>query len=171
MAFVFSLTSSNVVSSFSVSGGDAAGGGVNLDFDATLFVQVGFIIVLWLVLKPLLFDPMLKLFEEREKRIEGAIKKARRIDEESAEAMTSYNEQVAKARAEGAAEREKLRAEGIRKENELLTKVRTETQKKVDAAREQMGKDVAAVRASLQPKTHDLARDFAKRVLGREVTG
>ena len=74
MALVFSLTSSNV-ESFSHS---AAGGGVNLDFDATLFVQVGFIIVLWLVLKPVLFDPMLKLFEEREKRIEGAIKKARR---------------------------------------------------------------------------------------------
>ena len=170
MALVFSLTSSNVVS-FSVSGGDAAAGGVNLDFDATLFVQVGFIIVLWLVLKPLLFDPMLKLFEEREKRIEGAIKRARKIDEESADAMTSYNEQVAKARAEGAVEREKLRAEGLRKESDLLGKVRTDTQKKVDEARAQMQKDVAAVRASLQPQTKELAKDFAKRVLGREVTG
>ena len=163
MALVFSLTSSNVVSS--------AAGGVNLDFDATLFVQVGFIIVLWLVLKPVLFDPMLKLFEEREKRIEGAIKRARKIDEESAEAMTSYNEQVAKARAEGAAEREKLRAEGLRKESDLLTKVRTETQKKVDGARTQMQKDVAGVRANLEPQTRELAKDFAKRVLGREVTG
>jgi len=163
MLAIFSLTSSNVASS--------AAGGVNLDFDATLLVQVGFIIVLWLVLKPLLFDPMLKLFEEREKRIEGAIKKARKIDEESAEAMTSYNEQVAKARAEGAAEREKLRSEGLRKESDLLTKVRNETQKKVDVARTQMQKDVAAVRTSLQPKTQELAKDFAKRVLGREVTG
>jgi len=166
MALDFSLTSSNVVSA-----ARSAAGGVNLDFDATLFVQVGFLIVLWLVLKPVLFDPMLKLFEEREKRIEGAIKKARRIDEESAEAMTSYNEQVAKARAEGAAEREKLRAEGLRKESDLLSKVRTDTQKQVDAARAQMEKDAAAVRASLQPQTRELAKDFAKRVLGREVTG
>ncbi len=171
MVATFSLTSSNVVC-FSVSGGDAAAaGGVNLDFDATLFVQVGFIIVLWLVLKPLMFDPMLKLFEEREKRIEGAIKRARKIDEESAEAMTSYNEQVSKARAEGAAEREKLRAEGLRKESDLLTKVRNETQKKVDDARAQMQKDVAGVRSSLEPQTQELAKEFAKRVLGREVTG
>jgi len=171
MALVFSLTSSNVVLS-SLSGREAAAaGGVNLDFDATLFVQVGFLIVLWLVLKPVLFDPMLKLFEEREKRIEGAIKKARKIDEESAEAMTSYNEQIAKARAEGAAEREKLRAEGLRKESDLLTKVRGETQKKVDEARAKMQKDVAVVRADLQPQTRELAKDFAKRVLGREVTG
>ena len=144
---------------------------MNLDFDATIIVQVIFIIFLWVVLKPLLFDPMLKLFEEREKRIEGAIKRARKIDEESAEAMTAYNEQVAKARAEGAAEREKLRAEGLRKESDLLTKVRSDTQKKVDEARAQMQKDVAAIRASLEPKTDELAKDFAKRVLGREVTG
>jgi F-type H+-transporting ATPase subunit b len=171
MVATFSLTSSNVVF-LTVSGGDAAAaGGVNLDFDATLFVQVGFIIVLWLVLKPLLFDPMLKLFEEREKRIEGAIKRARRIDEESADAMTSYNAQVAKARAEGAAEREKLRAEGLRKESDLLTKVRTETQKKVDDARTQIQKDAAAVRSTLEPQTRELAKDFAKRVLGREVAG
>lgn len=170
MLATFSLTSSKVVS-FSVSAGGAAAGGVNLDFDATLFVQVGFIIVLWLVLKPVLFDPMLKLFEEREKRIEGAIKRARKIDEESADAMTSYNEQLAKARAEGAVEREKLRAEGLRKESDLLGKVRSDTQKKVDEARVQMQKEVAAVRASLQPKAEELAKDFAKRVLGREVTG
>lgn len=161
MVATFSLMSSNVMSS--------AAGGVNLDFDATLLVQVGFIIVLWLVLKPVLFDPMLKLFEEREKRIEGAIKKARKIDEESAEAMTQYNEIVAKARAEGSAEREKLRAEGLRKESDLLSKVRAETQKRVDDARSAMQKDVAATRTSLAPHTSALAKDFAKRVLGREV--
>ncbi len=161
MLATFSLTSSHVMSS--------AAGGVNLDFDATLLVQVGFIIVLWLVLKPVLFDPMLKLFEEREKRIEGAIKRARKIDEESAEAMTQYNEVVSKARAEGATEREKLRAEGLRKENDLLTRVRNETQKRVDAERATIQKEVAATRSDLAPHTTALAKDFAKRVLGREV--
>jgi F-type H+-transporting ATPase subunit b len=161
MLATFSLTSSHVMSS--------AAGGVNLDFDATLLVQVGFIVVLWLVLKPVLFDPMLKLFEEREKRIEGAIKRARKIDEESAEAMTRYNDVVSKARAEGAAEREKLRAEGLRKESDLLTAVRNETQKRVDAERATIQKEVAATRSNLAPHTTQLAKDFAKRVLGREV--
>jgi F-type H+-transporting ATPase subunit b len=161
MVATFSLTSSNVMSS--------AAGGVNLDFDATLLVQVGFILILWLVLKPLLFDPMLKLFEEREKRIEGAIKKARKIDEESAEAKAQFDEAIAKASAEGAAERDKLTAESRRKENELLTKVRAETQKRIDEARVAMQKDVAATRTSLAPHANALAKDFAKRVLGREV--
>lgn len=161
MVATFSLMSSNVMST--------AAGGVNLDFDATLLVQVGFILVLWLVLKPLLFDPMLKLFEEREKRIEGAIKKARKIDEESAERKAQFDEAMAKARAEGAAERDKLTAESRRKENELLSKVRAETQKKIDDARAAIQKDVASTRTSLAPHTNALAKDFAKRVLGREV--
>ena len=151
--------------------GSVAEGGVNLDFDATLLVQAGFIIALWLILKPLLFDPMLKLFEEREKRIEGAKLRARRIDEKSADARAEYEEAMAKSRAEGETEREKLRAEGLRKENELLAKVRAETLQRVGSARAEIDRDVAATRAALQPHTNAIAKDLAKRVLGREVSG
>ena len=49
-------------------------------------VLVALFLILLIVLKPLLFDPLLQLFEEREKRIEGAKLTARRIDEESATA-------------------------------------------------------------------------------------
>jgi F-type H+-transporting ATPase subunit b len=147
----------------------SAGGGVNLDFDATLFVQVAFVLFLWAVLKPLLFDPMLQLFEEREKRIEGSIKRARRIDEKSAEAKAEYDGVMSKARAEGTAEREKLRAEGLRKENDLLTKVRAEVQKTVDEAREATKKEADATRAALAPDTQTIAKDLAARLLGRDV--
>ena len=56
---------------------------INVDVDWTFLVQLGLIVALMLVLKPLLFDPMLKLFEEREKRIEGAKVQARHIDDKS----------------------------------------------------------------------------------------
>ncbi len=154
----------------SMTASSVAAGGVNLDFDASLFVQVGFVILLWVVLKPVLFDPMLKLFEEREKRIEGNIKRAREIDGESAEAMAKYEDQMAKARAEGVAEGDKLRAEGQRKESELLGKVRSETQQRMDEARQKQQQEVAAVRVQLATTTQTLAKDLATRVLGREVS-
>jgi F-type H+-transporting ATPase subunit b len=147
-----------------------AAGGVNLDFDATLLVQVVFILVLWAVLKPMLFDPLLKLFEEREKRIEGTKKRARRIDEESAEAKAKYDDLMNQARAEGTAEREKLRAESIRKESELLTKVRGEIQHTVDEARTETQREVDSTRTALKPHTQAIARELATRVLGREVS-
>lgn len=147
------------------------GGGVSVDFDKTLFVQVGLFVVLWIVLKPLLFDPMLKLFEEREKKIEGTIADARKIDLQSADAKATYDEALTKARAAGALERDRLRAEGIKKENELLTAARVASQQKIDEGRTQSLKEVDAARSDLSKERQVLARDVAARVLGREVNG
>ena len=147
------------------------GGGVSVDFDKTLFVQVGLFVVLWIVLKPLLFDPMLKLFEEREKKIEGTIADARKIDLQSADAKATYDEALTKARAAGALERDRLRAEGIKKEKELLTAARVASQQKIDEGRTQSLKEVDAARSDLSKERQVLARDVAARVLGREVNG
>ena len=147
------------------------GGGVSVDFDKTLFVQVGLFILLWIVLKPLLFDPMLKLFEEREKKIEGTIADARKIDLQSADAKATYDEALAKARAAGALERDRLRAEGIKTENELLTAARAASQAKLEAGRSKSKQEMDAARAELSKERAVLARDVAARVLGREVNG
>jgi F-type H+-transporting ATPase subunit b len=171
MLATFALTTCSAAGAAITTSSHAAEGGVNLDMDATLFVQAAFILVLWLVLKPVLFDPMLKLFEEREKRIEGAVKKARRIDEKSAAANAEYEELVAQGRAAGAAERDKLRTDAARKESDLLGKIRSQTQQRVDAARAETEKELAQTRSQLVPHTNAIAKDLAKRVLGREVTG
>jgi F-type H+-transporting ATPase subunit b len=144
-------------------------GGVDVDFDATIAVQVVFFLFLLVVLKPLLFDPMLKLFEEREKRIDGARKQARQIDEASAEALEKYEKAMAKARAEANAERDKLRGEGMRTEAEILGKVRAATTKMLEEGRGRMRTEVDATRTQLRQEVSVLARDLAGRVLGREV--
>src|ERR1700691_2998396 len=88
----------------------ASGGGVVVDLDITVIGRAFLFLVLLVVLKPLLFEPMLKLFEEREKRIEGAKLQARKMDEASAGALTKYEAEMQRARAVGNAERDKLRA-------------------------------------------------------------
>ena len=73
----------------------AAPQAISVDFDATFLVQLVLFTGLTLVLKPLLFDPMLKLFEERERRIDGAKLQARKIDEKSATALAKYETEMA----------------------------------------------------------------------------
>ena len=147
------------------------GGDVNLDIDATAFVQVGLFVVLFLILKPTLFDPMLKLFEVRERRIEGNIAKARKIDGQSAKAKGEYDEALAKARAAGTLEREKIKNEGLRHEAELLAKVRAETTATAEEARKKAEEDLATARAQLGIAASALAGQLATTVLGREVRG
>ena len=104
MSFASVTELSSVLSSLSAG---AKGGGVEVDFDATMLVMVGIFIFLWIVLKPLLFDPMLKLFEERERRVDGAKLMARKIDEKSASALTQYENEMQKARASAGIERDR----------------------------------------------------------------
>jgi F-type H+-transporting ATPase subunit b len=151
--------------------GLTAGGAVDVDFDLTVVGQIVLFLVLMAILKPTLFDPMLKLFEEREKRIDGAKLQARRTDEASAGALAKYDSALLEARSSANAEREKLRAEGLKSENEILAKVRAATAATLDAGRKATAADVEVVRASLRGSAGELAKDITSRVLGREVQG
>jgi F-type H+-transporting ATPase subunit b len=145
-------------------------GGVTVDLDLSLFVQLGFFVVLLLVLKPTLFDPMMRLFEEREKRIEGTRRKASKEDERSAKALAKYEAALAKAREEGAAERDALRAAGAKKEADILARVRAQTAATLDQGRGALAQETATARSGLDRDAAALGRDIASRVLGREVT-
>ena len=86
-------------------------GGVTVDLDLTLVVQLGFFLVLLFVLKPTLFDPMMRLFEEREKRIEGTRHEATKEDERSAKALAEVAATLEQGRAAIAVETRAARQE------------------------------------------------------------
>jgi F-type H+-transporting ATPase subunit b len=145
-------------------------GGVTVDLDLSLFVQLGFFVVLLLVLKPTLFDPMMRLFEEREKRIEGTRRQASKEEERSAKALAKYEGILAKAREAGAAERDALRTAGTKKESDILAQVRAQTTATLEQGRAALAQETQAARSGLDREAAALGRDIASRVLGREVT-
>ena len=148
-----------------------AAGGVEVDVDLTVFGTIGLFLVLFIGLKPLLFDPMLKLFEERERRTLGAKKDAREMDKKSAGAQAQYEAEMQKARGAANAERDKLRGEGQKTENEILAKVRQATAQTLEDGRKKAADEVAKARAQLKAEAGALAKELAARVLGREVGG
>lgn len=147
----------------------AAQGAVDVDFDLTVLGQMALFLVLLAVLKPTLFDPMLKLFEEREKRIDGAKLQARKTDDESAGALAKYEAAMQKAREAANAERDMLRSEALKTENEVLSRARENTAHVLEEGRKQTEAEVLRIRAALKAHSQELAGDIASRVLGREV--
>jgi F-type H+-transporting ATPase subunit b len=147
----------------------AAPQAITVDLDLTFVVVLVAFVALTLFLKPVLFDPMIRLFEERERRIDGAKLEARRIDEKSVKALTEYETAMAKARATAHTERDKLRAEGLKREKEILDGVRATTSKTIDDGKRAVHAEAEKVRASLKADATTMARDLASRVLGREV--
>ena len=147
----------------------AAEGGVTVDLDASFIVQIALFVILLLVLKPLLFDPMMRLFEEREERIDRTIEKARKTDEASAKALAKYEAILAKAREAGSAERDQLRAQGSKKEAELSAQVRASTAATLEQGRAAIANEASIARTQLGAEAAQLGRAIASRVLGREV--
>src|SRR5258708_10073547 len=123
---------------------------ITVALDLTFVVQVVLFVGLMLVLKPLLFDPMLKLFEEREKRIDGAKVQARKIDEKSATALDRYESEMARARSAANVERDKIRAEGLAREHEILARVRAETAKALHHGKQAAHAEAERGRANLE---------------------
>jgi F-type H+-transporting ATPase subunit b len=142
---------------------------ITVDVDWSFVVQLALFVGLMLVLKPILFDPMLKLFEEREKRIDGAKLQARKIDEKSATALAKYETEMAKARAAAAADRDKIRAEAQKREQEILASVRAVTSKTLEDGKRAAHAEAERARTGLKGEAVSMARDLASRVLGREV--
>ena len=144
-------------------------GGVTVDLDLTLFVQLGFFLVLLFVLKPTLFDPMMRLFEEREKRIAAPRHQATKEDERSAKALAKYETVLAKAREAGSAERDSIRAEGQKREAAIMTQVRAEVAATLEQGRSEIAQEAKTARDQLRTEARTIGREAASRVLGREV--
>jgi F-type H+-transporting ATPase subunit b len=163
---LLSVTAFNAVSDSTIA---LAEGGVTVDLDLSLFVQAAIFMVLLFILKPTLFDPMMRLFEEREKRIEGTRHAASREDERSAKALAKYEGALASARKDGTAERDALRADGAAREQAIMAKVRTDVAATLDHGRAAIAAEEKAARAELRNQARALGRQAASRVLGREI--
>lgn len=146
-------------------------GAVEVDFDMSVLIQAGLFLVLLLVLKPLLFDPMLKLFEERERRIDGAKLAARKIDEKSSNAKEEYERAMADARAAANAQSDALRQEAHQTESQILETARAQAALSLEQARASTEEQARDLRNALKTEAQRIGADLARKALGREVAG
>jgi F-type H+-transporting ATPase subunit b len=146
-----------------------ASGAVNIDFDLTFIGQMVVFAALILVLKPLVYDPVLGLFEEREKRTDGARAAAREMQEKAGELLRKYEHELEKVHRVAAEERDAIRAETARLEAEQMNEARQVAAKIVGEGRDRIAEEIHAIRFELGRNSERLARDIAARVLGREV--
>lgn len=146
-----------------------ASGGVSVDADVTVLAQfvmfTGFIVLM----KPLIFDPLLRLFEERERRTAGAIADAREMDEEAISLKREYDTKFDGIRREASLERERLRAENAKLEAEMMATARAAVAETLDAGKSKAEVEVDRIRKELAEQRQVLAAGIASRVLGREV--
>src|SRR4051812_34106123 len=147
----------------------AMAGGVPLDFDRTVLLQILVFAVLIVVLKPLLFDPVLKVFALREERTEGARATARELQEKAGELLQRYEKELERVHQVAAEEREILRSETSKLETQILSEAREVTTRMVEEGRRKIETEVNAIRFDLGKESERVAQMIVDRVSGQGV--
>jgi F-type H+-transporting ATPase subunit b len=145
----------------------AMAGGVPLDFDRTVLLQILVFAVLIVVLKPLLFDPVLKVFSLREERTEGAKATARQLQEKAGELLQRYEKELVRVQEVAAKERDLLRSETAKLEAEILREGRDATTRIVEDGRRKIETEVNAIRIAVGAESEKVAQMIVDRVVGQ----
>ena len=147
----------------------AAGEPPIIDLDSTLFLQLGLFLLAAFLLSRFLFRPYLKVRAAREAGIDGAREQAHRLDEEAKTRLADYQGRLEAARLTAASEHAKVRDVALQRDRERETEARTRTQAELETARVDLESATATARRALEPRTQEIARAIARRLLGREV--
>jgi F-type H+-transporting ATPase subunit b len=149
----------------------AAEGGIEIFPDPTLLVVllVGFVLLIAPV-NALLVKPLLRVAEERERRIEGARERAKQVASEADRVLAQYRGAVEAARVEAAQMRRQRIDVARQDEKAAVAAARKEAEGRLVAARRELGEALAVARKDLAPRAQELARDAAERLLGRSLS-
>jgi F-type H+-transporting ATPase subunit b len=142
---------------------------MTFDFDLSFILQMLVFASLIVVLRPLLFDPVLRVFEEREKRTDGARQSARQMQEEAGALLSRYEQELAKVHEVARQERDRTRAETARMEAELLAQARLSANEIVNQGRQRIDRERRQIQFGLGQESERLARTVAEAVLGRSL--
>src|SRR5512139_1084270 len=93
-----------------------------IELNFTLIIQLVIVLTLMGILTQILFKPFLGVLQERRKRIEGAEKRAKDLQQQAEELIERYREAIAAGQAQGAGIRDEIRKTSLAEETEILQK-------------------------------------------------
>jgi F-type H+-transporting ATPase subunit b len=142
----------------------AAGGLTQINPGLTLWAAITFLVLL-VVLSKFAWGPIVKMLDEREKTIHGAIESAKKERAEAEKLLASQKESLAKATREAAelAKRNQDEVEKLRQE--LTAKARKEAEELVATARKQIIEEKSKAVAELKGMVADLAIEAAGKLV------
>jgi len=150
----------------------AAEGGLVLmpDFERTLpLLLLAFVLLIYPV-NALIFRPIFKVLEERDRKIAGNRENARRVEGEADEILERYERAVRDAREQAEATRKSALENTRREYAEQTQGVRSQAEQEVGRAREEIERVLTETRSGLRVQAEQLASEAASRILGRTLS-
>src|ERR671910_1127431 len=109
-----------------------------ISLDYSVLYQIVLFLVLWIVLRQVLFQPYLKLLEERERKTTGAQHDSIDLEHEGAQLRAQYEEKIAQAQTAGYRAKEAVLQQARHQREGLLTQAREEAMGMLEAVRREV---------------------------------
>ena len=140
-----------------------------VELNSTVWIQMANFLLLIFILNFLLYKPVLKIIEKRNKKIEKSNEEVISLNETVERNIAEYEEKIRQAKADAAAQRDEIKEEGTEQGKMITGKVRDEISKKIGDFKADMEKEVDEARGALRDQTRKIAGDISEKVLGRGI--
>lgn len=140
-----------------------------LDINWTFLVQLGFFLAFMLIVNLFLFRPMRAYLARRRRTIDNLKSTAGGSESALAELSAEYTRKLSAARDENLSCRADVRKEALAEQRALIEEAKRQAVLTVDAAEDELAKEVEAARAHLRSELRALTDGITAKVLGRAV--
>ena len=140
-----------------------------LDLDLTLVFQFGIFIILFILLRVLLFTPVVKLIDARREATIGSKEQAATMNSESEALLDKIHTELMDIRTAAAAERARAVEQARRQGRAIEDETRTKCQALVAPAETQIKDEAAKVESDLRQSLASLTHLAAETILGRAI--
>jgi F-type H+-transporting ATPase subunit b len=140
-----------------------------ISLDYSVVYQIILFLVLWIILRKILFQPYLRLLEERERKTTGAQHDSLELEHEGARLRAQYEEKIAQAKAAGYASKEAILQEARRERERILTQAREEAMKLLEGMRREVESQMQKERQLAAVEARIIAQEMVSKILGRKV--
>ena len=136
-----------------------------LELNKWFFVLVALFISTYFILDRILFPPLLLVFKERKRAIEGSIAEAGQMQEKKEEKLEQFKRGISEASLKAKVEFEGLREEGLKKQRELVDAASKEAIGMIESAREALRAESEKASAALKGDAEKYAEQIVDKLL------
>ena len=142
---------------------------MGISIDSSFLVQIVSFLILWAILKRLLFDPMLGVLEERERRTDGNLKVAEELRDQAAALRNEHETSIHAVRRAVTEQSEESRKAALADERQIIAASRDQAAVALNNTRAEIAVQIEKARQRLRGQAADLATQIAEKVLGRKA--
>lgn len=142
---------------------------LGIDWKLLAFQVVNFLL-LFFILRKVLYKPVLNFLEARRRKIEEGLKKAESFEEEWQKIKDAQKDMALKAEKEALALIEKARLSAERKEEEILALAQQKSEKIVEEARQDISREKDKILEEVKKEAADFIVFATEKILKRTIS-